>query len=140
MIKFDRKSWHYRLASKYVPGNYSYMMGEPNNICQYVSDVIKGLGFAAILSGVSGLAILCAFVMPIMSFCFGFGLLPDKGDFWALGFYPFWMSAIILSLTFGITYLIHKIQTRSKIEKEPGFLRVAYKSYKDKFCVLVKFE
>lgn len=142
-LAFDKASWHYRLASLYA-GYKSY---DGRDICTYTKYVMGGLG--AILLGLTAfglisLLLLNAVIGAIFSLMHGVNLLDE-------------MAAITLILSGAgcfvagfvwtiVTYSNYQARRRAeRLWGEPAtarpdnFVRKAYKSWKEKFCLQIEF-
>lgn len=130
-LKLNKDSWHYKLAMQYdrhVPDN--------TDICSYTR-----LLFAAMS--------LMAFAITILTLLAGTILFTIGG--WFAYLFGFPLHGAVVPFTFiygGATIVIGIVAAKAhydehkydKPKKEPGFVRTAYRSWKDKFCVKVEFE
>lgn len=128
-FKLNRDSWHFRLANFVTNRVYS-----DTDICTYVRSVIQGalwLAFAtAIVACVGGAAVFTVFNI--------FGFLFFGQEFHLVSVMVL-TNVTILGLFIGIFIAKEKYEEKTRFDK-PGFIRLAYRSWKDKFCAKVEFE
>lgn len=141
--KLFTRPWHVQLYSQYGTMRDSDMVrrelvGSGIDICSYARQVLWGLFVAAILVVGGGIV-----VAPI-------------GDFTAWitagmihGFVsPGEMAMILILVVIGLLLIATSIGAYIVINKhrtvterpEPGLIGTAYRSFKDKFCVRLKFQ
>ena len=131
-IKFKTDSWHYKFVSQWDPIVVHRTGG--TDICSYVRALMLGLTVMALLFGILGLfagVLLYAIGNWIGYFLFGYAL--SEGT-------PF---VTIIYACFGAFIWYNQWKENRVVnekEKEPGFIRLAYRSWKDKFCAKVEFE
>lgn len=144
MITLNKKSWHGRLAFHYPP--WSVQEDDVTDICSYIRAVLRGVLLAVILTGI--ISFFAASLMTsVISLYTGLGILP----------YELWFQGglcvlIGLGSFVGIAALIaifsEKVQKWKRdrrhgqlygISKQPGFIRTAYDSVKEKTCILIQF-
>lgn len=139
-VELSKNSWHYKLATKF--GDY-YWYSSTSNICAYVREVIKGF---FILLGVGGLAL-----MGVVAIVTTLYWLIMHG-FHFLNAPPFVIASAgltsIVSLGTGLGLGISKIieyqdmkrQANRANPPQPSFLKLAYRSFKDKMCFKISFK
>lgn len=128
-FKFSRKSWHYRLA------NFgSDRVWRDDDICNYIRSVIAGailfVGMLIMLFLLGTLAIFSVY-NAIEWLFFGGELLPPTILFFGVVGGLGLIAACAIFLDWRRTH---------HVEKEPGFVGLAYRSWKNKFCAKVSFE
>lgn len=128
-FKFSRKSWHYRLAN--FGGDRVW---RDDDICNYIRSVISGsilfFGMSLMLLAFATLAAFSVYNAIEWVF-FGEELLP----------YTILFFGVIGGLGLIAACAIYLDWRRThRVEKEPGFVGLAYRSWKNKFCAKVSFE
>ena len=138
-LKLKKGSWHYRLAS--ITANLE-IFNEPD-ICSYTRSVLAGM---LIVAAVTVLFSFVSFTLAhmilgvIFASIYGAWILTDIA-----------IIGYILTATFGFIFLIDRgikiadvRRIRNKLNpkevKPDGFVKHAYKSWKNRFCVKVTFE
>jgi hypothetical protein len=139
MITLNKNSWHYRLATEY--GGYTTYDGQ--DICTYTKSIIGSLVVIAFC-----LLLFSFFSMLIIHFGLGivFSFITGTLFFSEMGW-----AAFAIFIVFGggaaslwiIFYL--RDRRREQIERDglldhDGFLKHAYRSWKEKYCVRISFE
>ena len=124
-FEFKLKSWHFWLANFGETRVYG-----TTDICSYIRNVLKGLLlfiiFLLTIGGLGGL--LCFVVGNIIGWLFMDYQLHDA-------------SLFVGGLTLGFIVLIGSLVAKEEIQsKEPGVVRLAYRSWKDKFCARIEFK
>lgn len=128
-----KDSWHFKIAN-FDQGNARYC----EDICEYIKAFFVGLSKIILLSS---LATLLA-----GGFLYGFGNIIG---WWLFG-YTLHPSSVVppivllFLLIFVATmklkeYLINR-PVSSEVDKEPGFVRLAYHKFKDKTCARIVLE
>jgi hypothetical protein len=146
MIQLNRKSWHFWLASKF--GDYCYSEPEYQNVCTYTRCFLKGL-IVFIISTILTVFMGAIFLgLPLFAlgwligYMFGFfSLFDPKSRLADTVFSGFLLS--LMWIVFGIIFGIVKFWKNGKkfaAVKQPSFLKVAYRSWKDKYCIKVEFK
>lgn len=134
---FKENSWHMRVANFGVRRIYPRY---GTDICEYIQAFIAG-AFVALMSFVFVCLMIMwtgAAVYDIVQSILHGGKLT----------YPAFMFvflvgglAVTLGLIAGIIYLRDRYQNMPKSElAEPGFVKLAYRKFKHKTCVKIKFE
>jgi hypothetical protein len=139
-FKIIRTSWHYRIAN--IPGYSEYR--ETTDICRYTRDFIIGCIYLIGLSAVA-LAIWYFLISAILGIGFSLYystfLMTEAGfaGLASLSFVLIWAAIHCLSMLKD--YYLQKRMLRwiDKKDTPPGFLKQAYLSWKEKYCVRVKF-
>ena len=129
-ISLKTKSWHYRLATAY--GSLS-TYAETTDICDYTRQVLKGVFIAVFMTAIISVAALCVIDMLMgIGFSIAYGvMLMNPPGLIAL------ILIIALGIIFSIAFAADKMNETVR-NTQPGFVRTAYRSWKDKFCVKVK--
>lgn len=128
MKNFDvsRESWHYNFVSKFDSA--------PDNMCEYIIQVIKGIALVLAIGFIAG-GVIAAVLGDLIGYLFAclvtHTLLPlsEAG-----------MTEIGILVT--ITAINDKIWTRKFVSKQqsPSFIKQAYRSWKDKYCIKINFK
>ena len=95
----------------------------PNNFCTYFWRIALNLGicFAAFNAFVAGLILLLE--LEFLRIAIAVGLV------------------VFLSALFSFIFsLLRKSTRKKKINKEPNLIKVAYHSFKNKYCPMIKWE
>lgn len=142
-ITFKMNSWHVWLVSHFSPYKPKYA----NDLCQYIRWVLLSIFLFATVAVLS-FSVVSGVVFDILSL---FGRVHwhhnAPGSYFELcaGVTNIVGSVIIALMT--IIYaagIVDKISRRSRnkvyVLKEPGFVKIAYRSFKDKVCFKVNFE
>jgi len=128
-FELKRESWHYWLANFGEPGGRVHT---ETDICSYIRYVMIG-SFWFTVTGVIGLAFV-SWLSHSIGNLIGwllFDYVLEKSSF---AFFLFFGTiALLLTFIAGTVYVKEKVE-----ESEPGFARLAYRSWKDKFCAKVK--
>ena len=129
-IELNKDSWHYKLASRANP--YFYSRGE-EDICSYTKYVF--LGFLEIILISFVVLLLGGFTVNFFYSCYTWLFLNQ----------PFNEFAVVFGCVVGgllnacaIAYFCNNAKEKMS-HTEPGFVRLAYRSWKDKFCVKITF-
>lgn len=141
-VEFNRKSWHYRLATVYGQYRETNYWGEPDlsnsNICAYTKAVLWGFALAlafTALAAVGGYMVIDFFSWLFAMYSVGGFIEPQ-----------IFALVIVSLLGFGIIIALGVWLTeRRPIEKLMGsvsnsFVGNAYEAFKDKVCFEVKFK
>ena len=129
IFELKKNSWHYRLA------NFgSDRVCLHSDICTYIRSVMIGaFWFAAVLAvGLFFAGCTLFAIGNLFSWLFlGYELAQVTIS----------IGMIYFSVTLMFAYLYGREVVQYKIrDGEPGFVRLAYRSWKDKFCAKVEFE
>jgi hypothetical protein len=145
-LTYSTKSWHYQLADNvgYRPER-DWDTGERNfgDLCSYWRHVVGGMLLIAFLmvlfTGVAWVSVNFLFGL-VFSAIYGVWLVNTAGEI-ALFFLT--VGAFLLLLFKGIPMMWMSFQryryNHPRPKKEDGFVKEAYKSWKEKTCVKVKF-
>lgn len=138
-------SLHYRFATVYGPRYHSDLQQNGSDLCSYVRGVLLGV-FAWLTWTIVACAVawgLCdAIVWTIVAIQVGFMFEPNLPA--AVLF--FIVAAVTAIAT--VMFTIHTLKTwyynwkyvKSEVRTDPGFVKLAYRSFKDKYCTKVVFE
>jgi hypothetical protein len=136
-LVFRKDSWHYRIASF---GGFDRMSNQ--DICTYTRRFLFGICLGALV-----FAIFLFLSKTIIDVVLGlaFSLIYSAWIMTSLG-----TAGVIIIVTIGILFLMGlginylrdlKDAARNKNSDKPdGFVKHAYKSWKDKYCLKVKIE
>jgi hypothetical protein len=136
-LNVSRKSWHYRLAHTY----YWNFSTEMLDICSYTRRVFFGLLMAlSITVALSALLLMfavCPALYIIACAITGnwFEIPAEIGVPYIILIIP----AIMIGGAIGITKFVRYVKEYQSEDppEGPGFLRLAYRSFKDKFCIKI---
>lgn len=147
-LTFDKNSWHFLIATKIAgytaPFEYTYndgttaVHGDPGDICTYSKHVMGGM----FLLTLSGLAIAGAsWVVVHMLLGVWFSLMLGTFFVSEVGIAGF-IVTILAGIIVGVKWRSdRKMSTeyRNRLVKPDGFVKHAYKSWKEKFCLSINF-
>jgi len=131
-MEIKTNTWHYWLASKID----SFDPKLNDDICSYRLAVIQGFILLILICGFLGFlwyAVSYAVLGLLFSIFYKIWLVDTIGDV-ILAF----MGAVLLVLGFAFLQIWFEKISKNK-KKEPGFIKTAYQSLRDKFCVKVTF-
>ncbi len=156
-LTFNKKSLHYKIALWSVSNQSWYWT--PDNMCQYIKDVLLGmfrmflLGCICICSAImiSKITVEAAFG-TYYHLVYGYNLFTDAGIAGVI-IYGFLLVGIFVFILFYIIapYLVNKCglvynryiktkATKTVNVKKDSFVKNAYDSIKNKYCIKIKFE
>jgi uncharacterized membrane protein len=142
-LEFKQKSWHFWLANFGRTRIYRQRWEDDINtdICSYTSAVFKGLITFVIVAclALAGVTLVVSSVLNIVGyFVFDYGLYETTKGF------IFFMAILTLALAvlFAVVGIGRGIENlRDRVDNtEPGFVRTAYRSWKDRFCLKITFK
>jgi len=134
-------SWHYLLASITMLGDLEYY---DMDICRYTRRVLLGLlilGVAAMLLAFLGFMFWNVIFGVIFSLIYHQFLFTDLGILTS-------MIIVVVAVIINVKLFVDKVaawelardlRKMRKAKKPDGFVKVAYKSWKEKYCVRVEF-
>jgi hypothetical protein len=154
-LTFNKDSWHYKIATKvvgYRPRNdddWYEGASDNNDMCTYTRHVMGALLLISV--GIAlGLYAFYALVEVILGIAFS--LMYWSWMFSSLGAVGFVFLSIV-SAAYGIKTLVNRINESrlmnrreyfkhrlNGIVKPDGFIKNAYKSWKEKYCVRIEFK
>jgi hypothetical protein len=112
----------------------------PHNICEYMRYVLSGI-FWAVIGSVMGLGvitiILSGIIYPIIHLFTGY--TNEAGKVFTM--IDVWL--VILTAAFVVTgFVKSKLEQRreARVAAPPGFVKSAWRSFKDKTCVRIEFK
>lgn len=142
--KLSSGSWHFRLATYYGPMHEWLIIRDGTDICEYTKAVLAGVRNVALI-----IALISAYgVSWIHFFARMLAGWPEVDEF-----YKF-LSAASPAATGAITLFVAGAFTVDKLNdwryerakriqaepvKEPGFIKQAYISFRDKYCMKLSF-
>ena len=134
-LTFNRNSWHYKIAY-HIAG---YRSWHGSDICTYTRYVMGAL-FVIFIGVALGLCVLYVLFQTLIGIVFS--LMTWTWMFTELGFLGLIVLSV-LSMIFSVIYIKKKIEDKNRevnrIPKPDGFVKNAYKSWKEKYCVRIKF-
>lgn len=142
-VTFNRKSWHFWLATKVA--DYSE---ESEDFCAYVRSVLFG---AAMIFLMASFVAFCLYAIGrefhslytcVIAGWFGIQAVCSYGDFEkaALGVESV-IGGFMLIAFLAIKYVNWRDERKYKNrDKEPGFVKIAYRNFKEKTCKKVEFK
>lgn len=142
-LTFNKNSWHYLLATKmahYRPYDREHGYGDNTDICTYSRHVMGGLLLLTLAA--AGIA-FAGFIASHILLGVWFSIMLGTWFFsdWAIGA----MIVIgVCSVAFGGAALIawnrdRRMSTEYR-NRPDGFVKHAYKSWKEKYCVQINFK
>lgn len=138
-LNFKTGTWHYWLAN--FPERRIYA-SVGSDICAYTRAVLSGLLFVTLMTLTIG------YLLSL----FAYMILYSIGNVIGWLFFGYILESTsvgVLSIVFGFVlfvfalayYMDKRDEIFERLEKsEPGFIRTAYRSWKDKYCARVKFD
>jgi hypothetical protein len=139
-MEIKRSSWHYKLANF---GIRRVWPGDRLNFCNYFWDVVRGgFLFLCLSAFVLGLTALTVFSLyDIIHWCVFGGIIQDYTKVFILSSSFALSISLMIGSAIWVADKIHARKYKTKIvEKEPGFLGIAYRKFKDKTCINVDIE
>lgn len=136
-FKVSTDSWHYRIVFR---ANHKNELRVPTDICAYSRQLIWSILVAAFVTLVATTIASLYLWSGYHSFLWLFGGVPC-GDKCV----PFIVITSIPAFIIVIGVLSYVLQTYSDYRyenrkvKQPGFIKTAFASFKDKFCVKLDF-
>lgn len=129
-MKINKKSWHYHIAK-------TYTMFDPydrKDICSYTRSVIHGVVNIICIIAMTALVSYSMFVLPIIWSITGFDSSIKQDGFFVLGF-VLWSATLAAFILAGISLFLENR------EKQPdNFIKKAYSSWKNKFCLKIDYD
>lgn len=128
-FELKKKSWHYWLANFGGERVYTH-----TDICAYIRYVMYGTFFlmlvAAFLATLSGATLFA--IGNLFSWLF-------------LGYQLHDITQVIFGILVGFSLMIAVMAAKAHYnvnvrDSEPGFVRLAYRSWKDKFCARIELK
>lgn len=143
----SKKSWHYWLVTKFT--RYIDTHGftdSPYEICSYWRAVTFGMLILSIFSALAGFLVACEveLVLHIVRALQGSTLTLEKDPMACVGLSILIVAALI-GLSIGIAILLEWRRDRKYAneyyyrQRQPGFIKLAYRSWKDKYCTKIVF-
>ena len=132
VIEFKRDSWHHKLATIHDP-YYNQDWKDETDICTYTRHVLLGFLSFLFMCGVFGL--LAFFTLNSLYAVYQWVFFSQPMNEFAVVFLCVVGGLLTMGLLAGGTAVV-----REKLDSShPGFVRTAYRSWKDKFCVKITF-
>ncbi len=142
-LNFSKDSWHYKVAKFGTLRTY----GGETDMCHYVRSfiwgVVKGLVVGVIIGALASLVLACegafigSFIAAVMT-----GVWAFEG--FAVGGVIINSIALGLVTIFGTAYKYEQYRDANPRKRKPpkpdGFVKNAYRGWKDKYCAKVKIE
>lgn len=131
-IEFKRGSWHHKLATIHDP-YYNRDWKDETDICTYTRHVFLGFLYFLFVCGVFGLLAFVSLNTLFEIYQWVFFSQPMNE-----------LSIVFLCVVGGILTMVllagGTAVVREKLDSSnPGFVRISYRSWKDKFCVKINF-
>lgn len=132
--KLSRKSWHFWLANSCAE-NEIWSTGAVN-ICEYTRRVLRGILLLIGLGFVSAVAIFVTLfgILNLFSVIFLDGYELQPVTYFVLILYSLLGYALLRA------HQEEQARKNPKIAKEPGFLKLWYRKFKEKTCFIVSFD
>lgn len=138
----NKSSWHYRLAY-FVEGD-TLEYRAPSDFCSYTRMVMWSMMLCTIMAAVLGFVL-----WPVIDFLVWLGQVTFAGHWIGMRgasqvFVGFAFIASIFSLcVYGREkyrdWVANKPRAERNAPKDPGFLKMWYRSFKGKFCMQIEF-
>lgn len=147
-MKISKKSWHYEIISRWGEISNVYTQNGKSNICLYLKGLLAGLFnlvLIAIMSTIGLLSVIIPIEYLIASLTTGYfgSTIGYKGIILADVFLIVGIAMYTFSLIGLILFLVHtsykKLTNKVRINKNSLIVN-AYKSFKDKVCIIIDFE
>lgn len=140
-VKIRKDSWHYRFMNAYDSDG----MSDISDICAYRTRLLKSAAMAILLSTIA-LAVVFFITQVLVHTVLAVGFSIAYGT-WivtlpaVLGMLGFGVAAIYCGgfVAAGVAAAYGRKVTVQLAAQEPGAVRAAYRSWKDKVCVPVVF-
>lgn len=134
-LEINTNSWHYKLAT--LVGYRSW--GQGSDICTYTRKVMLGILLILLITAAYTLAtfILVDIVLGlIFSAIAGMWLMGQLGSVVLLSCA---MVGTFIGMFVGMGYSIERYNEYNRTARPDGFIKEAYKSWKDKYCLKLTF-
>lgn len=126
-MKIDKKSWHYHVANTYTNFNPYYTQ----DICSYTRTILLGILNIALIILIGSIVSYSMIIDPI----FQIFLFNDyNSPFFIVGT-TLWGFLLFICFMSGL----HSY-TEYRKDKPSGFVKKAYNSWKNKFCIKLEFD
>lgn len=138
-LEVKRDSWHYWLAKKGDLAKATDYGFADTDICQYTRCALKGALLVLLVTAVAAWFtaalgnVLAAAVVMIQHHMW---IPPDPWAGVPIAFAL--MAGTIVGCVVGFVWLNEK--RRDRPETPPGFVKLAYRSFKGKYCLKIKFK
>jgi hypothetical protein len=132
-LKLNKNSWHYKFASFY---DKDVKYG--TDICSYTRTLFFGFLLYSFLFSVAGFIAGCLLytIGSWIAYLFGYPLNDIVPAFTIV----YGLAFIMIGVCVYLSQLEQRSWVRDEKPKEPGFIKLAYRSWKEKFCVKIDFE
>ena len=127
-ITLNANSWHYKLTSFFdIPYD--------RDICSYTRAVLKSLLLVTIIGGLAMFAAAALTDQAVwLVFCIKYHMWIYPNQWAQVGS----LMAIVVGVFVGVIFsLLMLLEYRDNNPKPDGFIKVAYKSFKEKWCAPV---
>jgi len=143
-FKMKSKSWHLWLANVFTDKWDKLEAGDTTDICTYTRRVIRGAFWASLATLILGA--VAAWIIFAFGNLFGWILMGYKLEF-ATQLFWFIMTClgIVAAIVAGKEKIVEKLDEISdrladRPPREPGFLTLAYRKFKDKTCFKLEIQ
>lgn len=136
-LTLNKNSWHFLVATKMGGYNDRY---DDSDICSYSRKIASGLlrlGFCGLLIAMIGFIMFHTLFGIWFSIMFGTFFFTSLGMV-GVGFIVLAVQIVVVSKVLG--YLQNRSTSTEYRNRPDGFIKHAYKSWKEKFCVQVEFK
>ena len=132
-LQFDKNSWHYTIAKFGGFNGWS-----DHDLCTYTHKFMKGLFFSAIIGifiAIVGFGLSNLVFGIIFSIIAGTWVTTEVGN-------VFGLILLLLSLFVAVGVSAEKYMESRKLRlrKPDGFVKNAYKGWKEKFCIKINIQ
>lgn len=136
-IQINPKSWHGRLAFHY---NARVIPSDITDICTYTQYVLKGTVFAVLITILGGL-FTGGFVDGILWAYFSYksGMFLFLNGIGGMVWFFIMFGIVVIGGSSAWIYMEDYYHNVTQY-KQPGFVTLAYRSLKDKYCAKVTFK
>lgn len=134
LFTINTKSWHYWFAT--VMGDFS-RYDITSDICTYTRSIFLGMLLTFLLS----FLVFIGFILPVgnLIYC----LFIWKINSLAIGAIAFLVTIMLMALLFKLSSIYYKYKSHHSVieeNKPDNFIKQAYASWKNKFCIKVEFK
>lgn len=137
-IELKKDSWHYHVATGY--SSLREWETENTDICSYTRYVLKGMFFIALIIIAASIIlapIVHLLVGIVVGLAYGAVML---SPFSMIGLLIIAISVIIGILIGSLLWYEDRNKYKVKVKKPDGYVKLAYKSWKEQYCARVEFK
>lgn len=142
-LTFNKNSWHFLLATKmghYRPYDRESGYGDNADICTYSRHVMGGLLLLTLAAAAIAFA---GFIVSHILLGIWFSIMLGTWFFsdWAVGaMIVLGIGAFVIGMKVAIDWQYERRMSSEYRNRPDGFVKHAYKSWKEKYCVQIEFK